>query len=414
MLSDQQPHLKKPKLSNLTLNYGDLYFAMSSKRKCCGSSTLPSLNLEKNPSKIERIGVFRRQILGPVLNLNDLKRTELDEIPPSKIGDLKIRPLPGSKVSDRLIAEWTAPGGDFDAGSVASYRFVFSSNIQDLLDPRGQPQVLLGFDRIERAGTAAKFDFNFPHYGQDFYVGAYAFDMAGNRGKISNLVHVKIESTKVEVAEESAPEPIVNQSDFEPNWVIIGSICGAISILLIVVIFTISYCIYVSKKKSSKSGSTSSVIGVTSSGDDSSSFDSDIKNIMANPLGPALALPRQVHQQNGPISSPPSVETTSTNVTPVYWSASQLLSKLDHPGHQGHFYVAPGPQSLQINQFHRSQNQQPISLHNVSYEARSPWRNIPEEYTITVEDTSRVVNARPGISKIPPPVMPKPRNVSQV
>ena len=48
-------------------------------------------------------------------------------------------------------------------------------------------------------------------------------------------------------------------------------------------------------------------------------------------------------------------------------------------------------------------------------------QNIPEEYTITVEDTSamhgtRVVNAKPGmaVGKVPPPVMPKPRNVSQV
>ena len=57
---------------------------------------------------------------------------------------------------------------------------------------QGQPEVLLGFDRIERAGTKAKFDFNFPHYNQDFYVGAYGFDMAGNRGKISNLVHIRL------------------------------------------------------------------------------------------------------------------------------------------------------------------------------------------------------------------------------
>ena len=96
---------------------------------------------------------------------------------------------------DRLLAEWTAPGGDYDVGSVASYRFVFSQNIEDLIDPiKGEPQVLLGFDRIERAGTVAKFDFNFPHYDQDFYVGAYGFDMAGNRGKISNLVHVRVSS----------------------------------------------------------------------------------------------------------------------------------------------------------------------------------------------------------------------------
>jgi len=82
----------------------------------------------------------------------------------------------------------------------------------------------------------------------------------------------------------------------------------------------------------------------------------------------------------------------------------------------------------------------------MSYEARPypSWsytnrsQNIPEEYTITVEDTSTIMppqagqppvlqqrmpmagNSNPANAKqqssgkVPPPVMPKPRNVSQV
>jgi len=214
---------------------------------------------------------------------------------------------------------------------------------------------------MERAGTSAKFDFNFPHYDKDFYVGAYAFDMAGNRGKISNLVHVKVAAPQYTKSNQEA-EPIKSPEslgdDFQPNWIIIGSVCGAVAMLLIVAIFAIVYCVQMSKKKSTcNSGSTSSVIGVTSGSDetDSSSFDSDIKNIMSNPLGPALALPRQVsngthqansHQSSSAQASP--MDTNSTNVTPVYWSASQLLSKLDSSGNP-QFYVQPGPQSLQLS-----------------------------------------------------------------
>ena len=113
--------------------------------------------------------------------------------------------------------------------------------------------------------------------------------------------------------------------------------------------------------------------GGSSDETDSSSFDSDIKNIMANPLGPSLPLPsahshtsssqkyqprsqssqlnhhhtHSHHSQHyngvignggGHLSSinhtpiDHQTKSSSTTVTPVYWSASQLLSKLDQPG----------------------------------------------------------------------------------
>merc|ERR1719251_332443 len=133
---------------------------------------------------------------------------------------------------------------------------------------------------------------------------------------------------------------------------------GVVLVLIIMAVATIAYYIYVSKaKKSIKTGSTSSVMGGANSDEtDSSSFDSDIKNIMANPLGPALALPRNqmstgtVSVQQSQTTPPSHVTTPSTNVTPVYWSASQLLSKLDHHGNPHGYYVPPGPQSLQLPQ----------------------------------------------------------------
>jgi len=278
---------------------------------------------------------------------------------------------------------------------------------------------------------------------------------------MGNLVHVRVAAPKYVKSEEAEPIRSTPASEaFEPDWIVIGSICGVIAVLLIMAVLCIAYCIVMTRKKSStKTGSTSSVIGVTGSDEtDSSSFDSDIKNIMANPLGPALALPRNqmstgtVSVQQSQTTPPSHVTTPSTNVTPVYWSASQLLSKLDHHGNPHGYYVPPGPQSLQLPQHlppgrphlphqqgqqQQQQQQQPVSLHNMSYEARPyptpSWsytnrsQNIPEEYTITVEDTSimpptslqqqRILNSnakQQTSGKVPPPVMPKPRNVSQV
>merc|ERR1712008_460941 len=115
---------------------------------------------------------------------------------------------------------------------------------------------------------------------------------------------------------------------------------------------------------------------------------------MGNGSGSALGGSVSVQQSQ---TTPPSYATTpSTNVTPVYWSASQLLSKLDHHG----------------NPQHGGQQQQPASLHNMSYEARPypSWsytnrsHNIPEEYTITVEDTSTIMPPLNGGPHLPPPV----------
>ena len=136
----------------------------------------------------------------------------------------------------------------------------------------------------------------------------------------------------------------------EMDWIVIGSICGVIAVLFIMAVLCIAYCIVVSRKKSStKTCSTSSVIGVTGSDEtDSSSFDSDIKNIMSNPLG--------AKHQNSSIYQGTDV-TNSTNVTPVYWSASQLLSKIDQKNSN-----YSQPQSLQLEIQNYNLQQQPVSL----------------------------------------------------
>ena len=434
-------------------------------RKCCGSRV-------KVTGSKEKTGIFRRHIFGPVIYI-DRPETE-DRQPPSRIGDFKIDLIPGT--TDKLLATWTAPGGDFTIGSVSSYRFVFSEDIADLLDPQGNPKVLLGFDRTDKAGTEAKFDFSFPHFDKDFYVGVYSFDAVGNKAKISNLVHVRLASPPSANNGASDAEPIKavatgSGEPAEPNWIMIGVIAGVIGVLLLLCIVAITYYFAVTRKRSVKTGSTSSVMnGGSSDETDSSSFDSDIKNIMAHPLGPALPNPTSTstqtrhhvgvhrgitvsgHSSNSVTPSDQPTETTSATVTPVYWSASQLLSKLDHHSAYGNPYIHQqhpdlyqhsyigGPQSLQpmlSPTMSANNNNQPASIHNLSFSHTNgglyhnpEWSNgvyrshdFPEEYTITVVDSNpRIASSSScssspsakGSTKVPPPVMPKPRNITQV
>ena len=56
-----------------------------------------------------------------------------DHLPPSKVGDFRVNPIPNT--ANKLLATWTAPGGDYNVGMVASYKFLMSDNIADLLNP---------------------------------------------------------------------------------------------------------------------------------------------------------------------------------------------------------------------------------------------------------------------------------------
>ena len=81
-----------------------------------------------------------------------------DHLPPSKVGDFRVNPIPNT--ANKLLATWTAPGGDYNVGMVASYKFLMSDNIADLLNPEVStvvfwrkvilmPKVILRYGRLK-------------------------------------------------------------------------------------------------------------------------------------------------------------------------------------------------------------------------------------------------------------------------
>ena len=65
-----------------------------------------------------------------------------------------------------FLAVWTAPGDDYDHGSVSGYRFVYSSNISALLNAESgrRAETLLQFQRPDSAGVQTSYQFEFEHY----------------------------------------------------------------------------------------------------------------------------------------------------------------------------------------------------------------------------------------------------------
>ena len=115
-------------------------------------------------------------------------------------------------------------------------------------------KVLLGFDRLEQAGTKAKFDFSFPHFDQDYYLGLYSYDASGNRGKISNLVHVRVPSPPgrpkggPDVLRDLFRTSGGEGGGEEPDWVVIGAAAGVVGVLLLLGIVIIVYYFVVARR----------------------------------------------------------------------------------------------------------------------------------------------------------------------
>jgi hypothetical protein len=298
---------------------------------CCGSRIPVPTNRK------QRIGSFERQLAGSPLMLSRVPPPPggEDGIRPGKIGDLQVTVL---RERQQLLAKWTAPGGDFNDGTVMTYRFVFSQKIEELLTPSLNAPALDGLKRSDTPGQSVSYVINFKYYSQDYYVGLYAFDESGNRGNMSNIVIVNVPPPPVEPTEPGAMEPIVLKTP--TDWTMIGAIIGAVGVLLLVLIVGLSchFCrkrgpgaaskfsksafardLKTSSRNSGGGGNKGVKVEIPSPPEseqtDSSSYESDLKGSSS-------------HHLVGPITHPKMSSTSfGNNITPTYWSASQLLSE---------------------------------------------------------------------------------------
>ena len=177
-----------------------------------------------------RTGSFRRRQSGPVVHLVSVPDAHTDRMPPARIADLRMNVDGEQQVLD---VSWTAPGDDFDSGSVSGYQFVFSDDITDLLDAERQPQILHKIlDRRDSAGSTQDYSFNFRNrYDKDYHIAMYAVDEQGNRGNFSNIVLVRMPAPPP--APAGPDGAAVNVETSETNWVMIGIIVGIIVMIIL-------------------------------------------------------------------------------------------------------------------------------------------------------------------------------------
>ena len=338
---------------------------------------------------------FSRSVSGPALLLTNTEA--IPSLAPARVVDLRVT----SDNSGVLRALWSS-----EDHSVMSYKFVFSPNIADLIDTAAHPQVLREVSVTELGPGSEMFstELLFSLYGRDYYLALVTVATSGRHSALSNIVHVFQEPPVVPESELLGAAAGASYDLLQPvtdrDWIMVAVVCAIFAVLLCVTVVMTAYlCWYKHKRNRAKVSTTSSSSDVavvsSSSSDqtDATSFDLDMKN-----LCPSNETPPPGYDLS--LTTPRTTVVGGSRVTPIYWSASQLLSKLDtDPAGSLYHDGLPG--------------------------------GIPEEFCVTVSDLNYGGTASGhrtysdcslGLSdcevrqhdKMPPPVFPKPKNITQV
>ena len=96
-----------------------------------------------------------------------------------------------------MTLSWTAPGGDYLQGSAASYEIRTATKVEYLQGQDFQTKGILVHPSLTPKpgvqGSSETCVVAIPWPNEIFYYAVVAFDSAGNRGDISNLVAVYIQ-----------------------------------------------------------------------------------------------------------------------------------------------------------------------------------------------------------------------------
>ena len=231
---------------------------------CCGSSlpTAPTVPLES----------FRRYATAASFQVPTAASTEVkdnnrttmaprrDLFPPSRIADFRLANYFNNSLFVTLA--WTAPGADLTAGGPAfRYEIRCFTERGALHETTFAEQGILvhaslvpspGQPGGEQRSTVAV-----PWAREIFYYAIVAFDAAGNRGEVSNIVAVFVEEPVVVVMEEAASENstliYLNMEDLNKDDMMLQSvlqsdglmyiIAGVISLILIIIVLILAIII---------------------------------------------------------------------------------------------------------------------------------------------------------------------------
>ena len=278
---------------------------------------------------------------GEVKHIVNVPSTDQDLMPPSRVVDLAAE----YTESGLVRISFTAPGDDYDHGSVDTLRLLATRNRSELLMMRGlntwTPEMVHSdFRSQSEAGDSVVIEVDLDIFNENIHLAVVGVDDAVNIGEVSNIVTVFLAREDVDllydvVSEDDVTEEAALLARSDQDYSLILALSGAIVFLSSFLALGILYFIKVLRShhhdtvKSQQDGLVSS----------ETSSESDRSNMM---MKNSLLI-------HSTLRSPSLGQST-----PTYWSATDLLRKhesrletsgvmrpeysgADHSGHRTHF-----------------------------------------------------------------------------
>ena len=211
---------------------------------CCGSSLpmLPAIPLEP----------FTRSTMSASFSTSWPSESR-DVFPPGRITDFKLASTSNSSLFVSL--EWTAPGDDYNSGQAFSYELrCFTSKAALSEKNYGEQGIPVHSSLVpvpEPQGQPQRCTVSVPWPNEVFFYAIVAFDAAGNRGEVSNMVAVFVTEPLTTVAPQELVSGYPSMEDVsrrlplksflhsESMVYVIAGIISAILILLVLVLVVI-------------------------------------------------------------------------------------------------------------------------------------------------------------------------------
>ena len=209
---------------------------------CCGSSlpTVPAVPLEP----------FTRSTMSASFSTSWPSESR-DVFPPGRITDFRLASTSNSSLFVSL--EWTAPGDDYNSGQAFSYEVrCFTSKAALSEENYGEQGIPVHSSLVpvpEPHGQPQRCTVSVPWPNEVFFYAIVAFDAAGNRGEVSNMVAVYVTEPLTTVAPQDSGYPSMEDVSrrlplksflhSESMVYVIAGIISAILILLVLVLVVI-------------------------------------------------------------------------------------------------------------------------------------------------------------------------------
>ena len=311
------------------------------------------------PDLVTAAPPFTRSVAGPVLQLRGT--ASMPPVPLRRATDLAA----ASNSSGAVSLAWSCAG---HPGPGLGYTVLYSADIADLLVAASPRRQVLAHINVTAAETRVNVSLQLPRRGGDFYLAVVATSHSGLRAPspLSNIVTVSQllaapPSPRAAAEAAAAADPLSLRLLSSQQWVVVGVAGGVVAVLLCLTATLLVWVTWARPAPATCHVSSSGSSDTADTGlDTADSLDLELK-------------PPVVDISPAPSSAP--------RVAPVYWSASQLLARLDPCSGP-----APSPQGVLPRP-----------------------RHVPEEFCVTVTSLPSPAHRHP-----PPPVLPKPKNVTQV